>query len=504
MALMLSKSRLMAFRQCPKRLWLQSFRRDLATIDPTAQARFDAGHRVGEVARQLRPGGRLIGHVDDLGRAVQETRELLAGADDRLLFEAALQHGSVLVRADVLERRDGRCALVEVKSSTAVKPPHVEDVAIQAWVLQGAGLELESMRLAHLDNTFVYPGGGDYGGLLVEVDLAEEVRPLLEEIPHWVAEAQQVLAGDMPAIDIGAHCTQPYDCEFFAWCSRDEPAFPVTILPRGRALAAKLRAEGLRDLRDVPEERLGNALHVRIWRATRADAPAIDPAVAPLLRDLPYPRSFLDFETIQPAIPIWVGTRPYQRIPVQWSCHVQTEPGRLVALGELVTSGEDPRRAFAESLVRAMPPDGPVFAYNAGFERGVLNEVAQALPDLAEPLQRIADRLVDLLPITRTHYYHPAMRGSWSLKAVLPTVAPDLDYANLDGGVRSGHDVESVYAEILDPATETGRRTDLESALVAYCERDTLALVRLVQFFEIQPSRSAAALKEPASATATR
>jgi hypothetical protein len=486
MARMLSKSRLMAFRQCPKRLWLQTFRRHLATIDPTAQARFDAGHRVGEIERRLRLGGTLVGHVDDIGRALQETRHLLAGADDRLLFEAALQHGGVLVRADVLERRDGRCELVEVKSSTTVKPPHVEDVAIQAWVLRGAGLALEGTSLAHIDNTFVYPGNGDYGGLLVEVNLADEVRPLLEEIPRWVAEAQQVLAADMPGIDIGAHCAQPYACEFHDWCSRDEPAYPVSLLPRGAALAAELRAEGLRDLRTVPEERLANALHVRIWRASRADAPEIDPAVAPLLRNLPYPRSFVDFETIQPAIPLWTGTRPYQRIPVQWSCHVQAKPGRLVALGELVASGEDPRRAFAESLLRAMPVDGPVFAYNAGFERGVLSELAQALPDLAAPLQRIADRLVDLLPITRTHYYHPAMRGSWSLKAVLPTIAPDLDYANLDGGVRSGGDVEAVYTEILDAATDAGRRTALESALITYCERDTLALVRLVEFFEGQ------------------
>jgi hypothetical protein len=155
-------------------------------------------------------------------------------------------------------------------------------------------------------------------------------------------------------------------------------------------------------------------------------------------------------------------------------------------LGALVASGEDPRRAFAASLLRAMPPDGPVFAYNAGFERGVLVELAQAIPDLAAPLQRITDRLVDLLPITRNHYYHPAMRGSWSLKAVLPTIAPDLDYANLDGGVQSGGDVESAYAAILDPATDAGRRADLEAALVTYCERDTLALVRLVEFFEGQ------------------
>jgi len=489
MARMLSKSRLIAWRQCPKRLWLQTYRRDLREIDPTAQARFDAGHRVGQIARQLRPGGTLIGHDDDLGLALQETREQLQGTGDRLLFEATLVHGDVLVRADVLERRSGRCQLVEVKSSTAVKPPHVEDVAIQAWVLQGAGLALERTSLAHIDNTFVYPGSGEYDGLLVEVDLAAEVRPLLEEVPRWVAEAQQVLAGDLPGIDISAHCSQPYDCEFFGWCSRDEPEYPVSILPRGGALATKLRAEGLRDLREVPEDRLGNDAHLRVWRVTRSGEAEIDPAVAPLLRALPYPRSFLDFETIAPAIPIWPGTRPYQRIPIQWSCHVQAEPGRLVGLGELVTSGDDPRRAFAESLVRAMPDEGPVFAYHAVFERGVLNETADAVPEFADGLRSIADRLVDLLPITRTHYYHPAMMGSWSLKAVLPTIAPDLDYANLDGDVKSGSDVESVYAEILDPATDAARRTELETAMVTYCHRDTLALVRLVEFFEaVEPA----------------
>jgi hypothetical protein len=305
-----SKSRLMAWRQCPKRVWLQTYRRDRREIDPAAHARFDADHRVGQIARQLRPGGTLIGHDDDLGLALQETRAHLDGTGDRLLFEATLVHGGVLVRADVLERREGRCALVEVKSSTAVKPPHVEDLAIQAWVLQSAGLALDGTSLSHIDNTFVYPGGGDFGGLLVEVDLAAEVRPLLEEVPRWVAEAQQVLAGDMPGIDIGAHCSQPYDCEFFAWCSRDEPAYPVSILPRGATLAAELRADGLRDLREVPEDRLGNDVHRRVWRVTRSGEVEIDPAVAPLLRALPYPRSFLDFETIAPAILLWPGTRP--------------------------------------------------------------------------------------------------------------------------------------------------------------------------------------------------
>jgi hypothetical protein len=486
MARTLSKSRLMAFRQCPKRLWLQVHRPELAVVDPGMEARFASGNRVGEIAREIRPGGHLIESVRDFTSALGETQELLAVDGDQTLFEPAFAAGGALARVDVLERRGGQYRLVEVKSASSVKEQYLEDVAIQAWVVQGAGLPLASVALAHVDNTFVYGGEGDYTGLFREVELDRQIEPLLDEVPHWVASAQQSVAGEMPGIDIGPQCTRPYECEFRTWCARDEPEYAVTILPAGGKLAWKLRAEGMRDLRDVPEARLRNQKHLTVWRASRSGAAEIDKGVATFVRGLPYPRSYLDFETIGPAVPLWTGTRPYQRMPVQWSCHVQHADSELAALGALIATGADPRRAFAESLVNAVPAEGPVLAYNATFERSVLHELAEAQPEFAVPLRQIAGRLVDLLPITRDHYYHPAMKGSWSLKAVLPTIAPDLDYANLDGGVQSGQDVESVYARIIDPATAAEERRSLESALITYCARDTLALARMVAFFEAQ------------------
>ncbi|MBK7792617.1 MAG: DUF2779 domain-containing protein, partial [Betaproteobacteria bacterium] len=168
-------------------------------------------------------------------------------------------------------------------------------------------------------------------------------------------------------------------------------------------------------------------------------------------------------------MPLWPGTRPYQKIPMQWSCHRQDADGNLVQLPPFLAMGDgDPRRPFAAALVAAIGDDGPILVYNAVFERGVILELAAAFPDLASRLQELAGRLFDLLPFTREHYYHPAMMGSWSIKAVLPTIAPDLDYANLDD-VQSGEMVEPVYFEMIDPATSAERRAALERALLISC-----------------------------------
>ena len=479
----LSKSRLVAYRQCPKRLWLQVYRRDLAQQADAVENRMAQGHLVGTAAQRLFPEGRLIGHVTDLAAAVQETDEALAGPGDVTLFEPALRCADVLVRVDVLERRGDVYRLIEVKASTKVKDYQVTDAAIQTWVAHGAGLAVERTELAHINNQFVYPGGGEYRGLFTHVDVSAAVLPLQEQIPAWIAAAQRDLAGPMPDIAVGGQCTDPFECEFVGFCAPDAAPYPIGILPYGGKLVRQLRDEGFADLRDVPVDRLSREDHLRVWRASTSGEAELTPGAAAKLAALPWPRYFLDFETVGPAVPLWAGTRPYQKIPMQWSCHRQEADGTLTQLPPFLdTVGGDPRRAFAERLVAAIDDTGPIMVYNAAFERGVIMALADDLPDLAPALRAMAGRLFDLLPLAREHYYHPAMMGSWSIKRVLPTVAPDLDYANLDD-VRSGGMVEPVYFELIDPATPAERRKVLEAALLTYCERDTLAIVRLAEFF---------------------
>ena len=487
----LSKSRLVAHRQCPKRLWLQVHRRDLAQRTEAMENRLAQGHLVGAAAHTLYPEGRLIGHADDLAAALRATREALALPGDVTLFEPALRHGPILVRADVMIRRGERWRMIEVKASTKVKDYQVTDAAIQAWVARGAGLAVEHVEVAHVDNRFVYPGGHDYRGLFANADVTAAVEPLQGDIPGWIAAAQRDVAGPMPGVRVGAQCTNPYECEFLAHCAPATALYPVDLLPNGTRLAQALRAEGYADLRDVPADRLHKPVHVRIHRATVRGEAELDAAAAAVLAALPWPRWYVDFETVGPAVPLWPGTRPYQKIAMQWSCHRQDADGTLAHLPSfLARNDEDPRRAFAESLVAAVGPAGPLIVYNAAFEGSVLRQLAERFPDLAPALASMADRLFDLLELARAHYYHPGMMGSWSIKKVLPTIAPDMDYAGL-ADVRSGDMVEPVWFEMIAPDTTAERREALAAALSTYCERDTLAMVRVAEFLAGSAPRAA-------------
>ncbi len=487
----LSKSKLLSFLQCPKRLYLEVHRPELKEILAETEQRFSEGHRVGAVARALVPGGILIGHDDELGAALAQTRAALASEPERPLYEATFEHDGVLVRVDLLLPAGRGHRLIEVKAATSVKDPYLPDCAIQSWVVEGAGYPLERVELAHIDNRFVYPGGGNYRGLLHNEDLTTRIAPLKTKIPQWVDEGRRVLAGAEPDIGIGKQCEDPYACPFLGHCSPPQPEYPVTLLPydKHKRIAKGLQADGIHDVREIPAGRLENENHERIRRVTAAGRAELNPAARAALARHAYPRYYLDFETASFAVPVWASTRPYQRLPFQWSCHIETAAGELRHDEYLGLGPEPPMRGFAERLLAAVNSQGPgpIFAYNQGFEIGCVRELAAMFPDLAKDLDLIPGRMVDLHPIAKEHYYHPDMKGSWSLKDVLPTVAPELDYGNLDH-VQDGGGAGIAYQEILDPATEHGRRADLVQALRRYCERDTFALVRLARFLADGPT----------------
>ena len=479
----LSKSRLLLHLQCPKRLWLKVYRPELEEVNDGNQARFDTGTYVGELAQQLHPDGVLI-DGEDLRRAIADTQEILTG-ESRPIFEATFQSNGLLIRADLLLPTENGFRMVEVKSSTSVKEYYLTDAAIQSWVAHQASLPLTSVEIAHIDNSFVYPGGGDYQGLFHYADISDQIADMQTEVPDWINAARVTLAGSEPCIAPGAQCSKPFDCPFSGYCSPKTEigdGYPPEVLPYGGTLAASLREEGYTDLRDVPEERMESWKHQRVWRATKSGQVVLNPEAGKLIAALPYPRYYIDFETINPAVPVWAGTRPYMQVPFQWSCHIETAKGVMTHCEFLADGQSDPRRPFAESLIDAVGIDGPVFVYNAPFERSRMQELADYYPDLAPALQAAIDRLVDLLPIAREHYYHPEMRGSWSIKAVLPTIAPDLAYDNLE--VANGGMAQEAFAEIMGAETLPERRQQLHDALLLYCERDTLAMVRIAHYFE--------------------
>ena len=496
----LSKSRLMDGLQCPKLLWVRVHEPERIVFGADTQRIFAMGHQVGAVAQSLHAGGVLIGGAErgrltsaDLRAALDETRDLLAGSsDDLALFEATFEHDGVLVRTDLFFREHGDCRFTEVKASTAVKDHHARDAAIQTWVLRECGVPIARVSLSHIDNTFVYAGDGDYAGLFVDEDISVAVDELTPLVPGWVGRAREILGGEMPPVPVGRQCRDPYVCPLLDWCRACDGDVHVGYLPGGARLVEQLQEEGFTRLRDVPAGRLTGDLQVRVWQATVGGRPRVDPAISAELRAIGYPRYYFDFETINFAVPVWAGTRPWQQLPTQFSCHVEDADGRLEHVVFLDVSGEPPMRACAEALLEALGEGGgggsvggggPVLVYHAPFEATILRQLAERFPDLAGRLQAVVDRIVDLLPIVKRNYYHPDMRGSWSLKAVLPTVAPDLDYGDLDE-VQDGVLAQVAYEEAIAPGTSADRRETIRRNLLRYCERDTLAMVRMVEYFQ--------------------
>jgi hypothetical protein len=474
----LSKSRVLSGWQCRKRLWLEIHAPEHGRYSAATERAFRIGHEVGELAQRLFPGGTLIGHDTELSAALAQTAELVARPGPLTLYEGTFRHEGVLIRADILVRDTaGRVRLVEVKSSTSVKPVNHIDCAVQAWVLAGAGLAPERIELGHINNLFVYPGEDDYDGLLVFADLGDKVLPLLDEVPRWLAEYRDMLAGDVPGIRVGPQCRNPYECPFLTYCTPPQPDYPVSRLPGGGRAVWRLLEDGIDDIRDVPPGYLTSETQEWVRRVTVTGAPELKPAAGEALRALRWPRYYFDFETVSFAVPVWPGTRPYQALPFQWSCHVETAPGELKHNEFLADGPGPPMRECAETLLDALGDAGPVLVYTS-YEAGVLKTLAGLYPDLAPRLEAVIARLYDLYPLVKANYYHPDMRGSWSIKAVLPTVAPELDYGAL-GEVQEGTAASDAFLEIIAPPTSTERRTALRTALLRYCALDTLAMVRV-------------------------
>lgn len=476
----LSKSRITLYEQCPKRLWLSVHRPELAQVSEETMAGFADGYRIGDLACALLPDGHMIDGANGMRAALAETRALLADGWDRPLFEATFEHASVLVRVDLMLPVEGGWHVAEVKSTTGVKAYHHGDLATQLWVMRGANVQVRSASIRHINRAFVLKRPGDYPRLLTDTNLGDALGPIIDNRSAVVAAARSVLEADEPARAMGAHCDAPFTCSFKAYCGRDlppAPAYPVSLLPdaTGKTVAARLIERGIGDLTAAPADAMTSAKLARVHTATLSGVPYHDAAaIAAETVQWTYPRIWLDFETIQFMIPRWVGTRPFEQVPFQYSAHVEQADGSVSHQAFLSLGGDDPRRACAESLA-TLPSDGAVIAWNAGFERSVLTALAGLFPDLAPALFSLAARLVDLLPVVRRHYYHHDMRGSWSLKAVLPTLGvPGYDAL---GGVRSGTDAQAGYLEAIDPATSEERRAAIRDALLAYCERDTEAMM---------------------------
>ena len=415
---------------------------------------------------------------------MRSTEDLLLDPSVPALYEAAFTFEGVRTRVDTLSRvSDLEFDLVEVKSSTRVRDEHIRDVAIQMHVVEGSGVTIRRAYLMHIDNTYVYSGGDhDLDQLFALEDVTDEVRAYADsDIAGDLARMWESLQTEETlAIEAGSHCKIPYTCPFYGHCHRDEPEHPVRELPGLRQeLRVRLKASGIDDIVDIPMNFSGLTwMQRRVLNSITTGDPHVSPELSSRLSEITFPASFLDFETLNPAVPLFPGTRPYQPVPFQWSLHVRESDGELNHRAFLDNGPGDPRERFITSLLDAVPPEGSVVTYSS-YEIGMMTGLAQSFPQYEDRLLELCGRVIDLLQVIRRNYYHPGFRGSFSLKSVVPAVVPDLAYDDLD--IPEGLTAAAAHAGLVAGKIPDSERHDIRDALLAYCARDTESMVRVYE-----------------------
>lgn len=481
----LSKSQYIRGLQCTKSLWLYRHRKNLIpTVTAGAERIFDQGHEIGRLAREVFPGGVEIAadHLHQQEALDATAAAVRAGATT--IYEAAAFFDRTLIRADILHRnQDGSWDLIEVKGATGINDVYLHDLAIQAHVLRGAGFRLRRLALMHINNQYTRRGQISPKQLFTLVDLRDDIKALIKSVPSEIGRLQKVVGlPSAPKIDIGSHCGSPYECSFKDHCWSHIPDYSIYDLVRIReAKILELKSRGILRIDKVPRDfplSKAQALQVECEKTKAVHIDRV--AIAEFLGSLVYPLHFLDFETLNLAIPPHDGLRPFQQMPFQASLHIQAREGAPIRHVEYLGDGRsDPRPALADCLADSIGARGTVIAYNAGFEGQCLKGLADAFPRLRKPLMSAAARLWDLGdPFRKLHYVDPKFKGSWSIKAVLPVLVPTMTYKNLP--VANGEQAQLAYLALMDANLPSGDRKKIIRDLKTYCGQDTFAMVKIL------------------------
>ena len=493
----LSKSKYCNFWQCPKMAWLNKYKPEEKTEDPNLEAVFTRGNEVGDLAMGL--FGDFVdvttyaGDKLDISGMIERTREELNKGTD-VICEASFSYNGLYCAVDILRKEKRGYAIYEVKSSNSgeddpePKPVYVADISYQKYVLEHSGIKVTGTYLVTLNRAYIRGKELDISKLFLVTNVDKFVESEIKQVEPNIELAESILnSASEPDYDLSEKCKEPYGCLFFEYCTRALPEKSVFDLYRmtfsKKIELYKKRIIEYKDL--LTNDSIKNKTQIRqmeFYLQNKGTYVEKD-NIRDFLGNLSYPLYFLDFETMQPAVPLFEGTKPYQQIPFQYSLHyIEREGGTLKHKEFLAESGEDPRRGIAEALCRDIPMNVCVTAYNKAFECTRLKELAETFPDLSEHLLNIKEKIVDLLvPFQNGYYYNKAMGGSFSIKSVLPAIFsddPELDYHNLEG-VHNGSEAMNIFPKIqyMKPEEREKARHDL----LKYCELDTYAMVKVWQ-----------------------
>lgn len=484
-----TKSLLQSHRQCTRRAWLEANGTVQPEFTAAAESMMAQGQRVHAAARAPLVDAVTIPSHLGLPEAAKQTRRAMDGGA-RTIIEAAFVAGDNGVRVDVLRCDPDGVHITEIKSGASVHDAYLDDVSIQWACVEAAGLTIKSAAVQHPDTSLVLDSELGGHSVMTTEDVTDTVRWRSVRVAAWISECKDTIEGTEPECSPGPQCSDPLPCPFSAHCgtvAKSTDNDRVAYLPSKSGPVADCIAAGITKITSLPGGAFGHARNALLGEAVNRDVIVVRDAFRKMVAGLGYPRSFIDFETAAPALPLHHGMRPFEPLPFQWSCHQVARQGEAArASWFLDTDRRDPRRAFCESLLETVGTVGPVLVYSS-YEQTRLRELAARFPDLAPALLAVVARLVDLLPLARRGFYAPAQRGSWSIKAILPTLPgakeAGLCYDDLRD-VNDGLSAQAAYLRLVDPANLGEDRAATREQMVRYCGVDTAGLLYFCNYVE--------------------
>ena len=481
--MILSKSQYIRGLQCHKSLWLYKNRPELRDMpDREQELLFNTGHTVGELAKELFPNGIEVKFDASNSKGmINRTKELIS-AGTEVIYEATFSENGIFAMADILVKKADGWDMYEVKASTSVKSYHLDDAAIQ-WYALSKAIKLNRAYIVHINNQYVREGELNVEELFSVEDITDLVQDGQFSIEPNLEEMENVLSGDIPNIDIGVQCDDPFSCDFSSHCWKHIPTPSVfNLYWMNKSKKFEMYYEGIVAYEDIPADYSLNDTQRLQVETSKTREPYIDKKIIKdFLETIQYPINFFDFETFQNAIPRFNDQRPYQQIPFQYSLHILHQDGTLEHKEFLGDENSDPRKDLIEHMLEDITATGSIIAYNQSFEMSRIRELASYDESRKDELLALNERFIDLIiPFRNRGYYHPDFNGSFSIKSVLPALFPDdpeLDYKKL-GSIQNGSDAMDTFAN-LHLLKDKSQIDEIKKDLLAYCRLDTLAMLRI-------------------------
>jgi len=491
---LISKTTFLDYLFCAKNIWLKLHKPEL--LEKFALSEFEKhlleqGNEVDVYARNLFPEGVEI--ISKGEEAVLETSRFLS-MKVPAIFQATFVKDGFLAKNDVLayDKKSKKWNLYEVKGTNSLKEnvmirDHIDDLTFQAVVLKRAGIEVDKYFLIYLNKEYKKEGDLIPKELFIIDNQTEKVLNKFAEIEEKMEVAKNYLNAE---IEPRGYCEclfkgRSNHCTTFGYSNQIVPEYSVHDLARIGSSKRKLQTlveNEIFNLHEVPEDMDLSDIQWNQIKAHKHNKTSIKyEEISEVLKNLKFPLYFFDYETFAPAIPVFDGFKPYQRIPFQFSLHVLDKPGdELKHFEYLHEKFSDPSEKIAKLLEKYIEPIGTVIVWNKSFEAGVNKELGEREPKYKKIMERINGQFYDLMEIFKNqHYVHPEFRGSASIKKVLPAIVSEFELSYKKLGIKEGGQASNAWWQMISPRLNKTEKAQISKDLKIYCSVDTEAMYKI-------------------------